>query len=95
MSHPTPRPWRNANRYIHDGNGSKVIAELPYGGYPHTRVDAANTALIVRAVNAHDGLVQALREALPYLRGDRYPVPVTDEYGAFLDRVEAALEAGR
>ena len=90
---PTPRPWRIEGRYIYAG--SKTIAELPCGGIRLSQVDAANGALIVRTVNAHAGLVKALREALPYLRGDHFEVLVTDEYGAFLDRVEAALEAGR
>jgi hypothetical protein len=51
---PTARPWRVEGRYI-CGTGRKfVLAELPCEGVRHSAVDAANAALIVKAVNAVD-----------------------------------------
>jgi len=61
----TPRPWRVHDRYDDEvwAGGGWVAACVPN---PDKRSDenetgAANADLIVRAVNAHDALVAALR----------------------------------
>jgi hypothetical protein len=56
----TPRPWAvSASRWDVMGTGDIHIARMS-GGLP-TGEAQANVALIVRAVNAHDGLVAALQ----------------------------------
>ncbi len=60
----TPTPW-----YIHNGtirgDSGDVIAETKMDhckpGQDHTEENAANAALIVKAVNSHGALVEALR----------------------------------
>lgn len=67
-------------------------------------VDGASDRIICRGVidaerarllEAAPDLFAALTEALPYLLGDHHPVTVTQEYGEFLDRVEAAIERAK
>ena len=64
----TPRPWKAANNWIMKRGVSDIRigvcdAYTPPKGTSDPR-DRANTQLIVRAVNAHDGLVAALRDAI-------------------------------
>lgn len=49
-------------------NGEHIIAECPLEGSNESReIAEANAALIVRAVNAHEALKEALTLALPYV----------------------------
>lgn len=71
MPHATPRPWiagNAANGRIFSTwgifAGGKRIATVRGGP------DVANAALIVRAVNAHDDLVKAVKELLTYIEAD-------------------------
>jgi hypothetical protein len=51
----TPRPWQHEQNAVKAGPVLIATASTERDNY------AANAALIVRAVNAHDGLVEALR----------------------------------
>ena len=68
MAEPTPRPWRlflqGNNEKIGDHAGRKIAVLCRTADER-----AANGALIVRAVNAHDDLVAALKEALVQAEG--------------------------
>ena len=95
----TPRPWiwegdfkftNSGARIVTDKNGNAVahvltVAErkrsTPYNAPDFGR--DANAALIVRAVNAHDGLVGTLRAARRRL----------SERGCAVDWIDAALRA--
>lgn len=69
MSEATPRPWR---QWATDGDHG---LEITIEGEGHavtylpdqSDLSEANAALIVRAVNAHDALVEALEAALATL----------------------------
>ncbi|MCP5115065.1 MAG: hypothetical protein GY953_29900, partial [bacterium] len=65
----------------------------PLCGYPND----ADAALIVRAVNAHDGLVAALGEAREMLRKYEIDVewPATNEHRGAVERIDAALRAAK
>lgn len=65
----TPRPWYAALGYaaprIYDSGNKSLIVTLERGGKVRAILSSeahANAALIVKAVNAHDGLVMALRD---------------------------------
>lgn len=72
----TPRPWK------HDGEAEYIFAEQnqivaqirgwgylekTFGPIHALEIQAANAELIVKAVNYHDRLVEALEDVLPYL----------------------------
>ena len=74
---PTPRPWQQHSGAVYDSSGTVLLASMnrsdrasPYEGgdkrpnpiYPVER--DANAALICRAVNSHDVLVEALKSAI-------------------------------
>jgi hypothetical protein len=59
----TPTPW-----YI-SGKSTIRRGSNDWIGYVHWRNGAANAEFIVRACNAHDNLVAALREARGWLSG--------------------------
>jgi hypothetical protein len=61
---PLKQPWRREGRYIYSPGRSFPICEVSTYGVRQTGVDAANAELIVRAVNAHDALVEALSELM-------------------------------
>ncbi|MCK8788244.1 hypothetical protein M0638_28235, partial [Roseomonas sp. NAR14] len=61
----TPMPWsidQDGKTALITSNG-ELIAECGISDLP-VKQDQANAAFIVRAVNAHDALVAALRELL-------------------------------
>ena len=75
-SKATPRPWRTQATWphlVHGGPHNRQIADTREAHCTcYTEEEAANAALIVKAVNAHDALVEALRavEADYMDRGD-------------------------
>lgn len=98
MSESTPRPWR-INKYGSIGAGQfgtePIVAHIEplFGRDGDIGDHAANAALIVRAVNAHDDLVAALRrlasmEAFIVSRAMR---PEDAELLARIEYAEAAL----
>jgi hypothetical protein len=67
----TPRPWdisRAGDRLV-IRDGRRLSVATVEGNAPENEI-AANAALIVRAVNAHDALVNALRAASAYIPHD-------------------------
>lgn len=86
----TPTPWKCAARPGPCGThllciasaNDLLIADI-WGG------SEANAAFIVRAVNAHDELVAALRGVLVW--ADRYRPPLSPDSIEMLERVRAAL----
>ena len=96
MTDATPRPWRHkkhGGRYrIVDSAQELTIAYVPI---EHMNKAEANAALIVRAVNAHDDLVKALRlverqlpknaDAAAYVQG------TADFHGDEIIQIRAAL----
>ena len=75
----SPRPWRVEDGCIVDAEGFLVVMVGPD--------DDALFSHIVRCVNAHDGLVEALREARYELRNE-----LCDD---LLARIDAALAAAK
>ena len=62
MTEATPRPWVSHRDQIVGNNGDTFsLGETMYGGQD---TDAANAALIVRAVNNYDDALALLREAV-------------------------------
>jgi hypothetical protein len=93
----TPRPWRKSGDVVL-GNNNEIVAtcgndfcETPY------EKDKANAELIVRAVNAHEDLVKALKNARASLiafGGDPRGKCIIGEdviQVALLDEIDAAL----
>ena len=66
MDNATPRPWKldelNIIRDVEE-HGIDLIARVDDGCDENYRSNAANSRLIVRAVNSHDHLIYALIEA--------------------------------
>jgi len=75
MNEATPRPWKrgkgaDAEYILSIGDGTGVqrrVLDLYYRGVSREERDA-NADLVVRAVNAHDALVEACEAALYTLR---------------------------
>lgn len=71
MTH-TPTPWIfNQNKGCIEVNGEKLLVNgvsLPCGNHPESNHATANAQFIVRACNAHDELVAALKLALCQLK---------------------------
>lgn len=75
MSAPkhTPTPWKFSQTHAHtltirhaDGGG-EYVAEIRVGDTPELLLtDEANARFIVRAVNAHDDLLEALRDLIEW-----------------------------
>jgi hypothetical protein len=89
----TPRPWQVSEVPTLIEAGPMMVAKCHLAPAsltldPHGEANA-NAALIVRAVNAHDGLVEALQEILDYRGGADNALQ--DEY--VVERAEAALRA--
>lgn len=87
----TPTPWRQEmiegesgirNLYAFNNRVEVCVGQVFTG--PN------EAAFIVRAVNAHDALVEALEAALPYLEYDTY-----ENYGAPVEKVRAALKLAK
>lgn len=71
----TPLPWKTEGRHILSSkeNFPDFIAICGrLDTEPHSEENKANAELIIRAVNSHDALVEALRIAEMGLRGE-YP----------------------
>lgn len=69
----TPTPWRAAQTRASEVIWADSIIAILWDGSgtigcaAATETDRANAALIVRAVNAHDALVRALRETKAWI----------------------------
>lgn len=90
----TPTPWMTKEGQIY-GQDGKTLALIPYYDKEIKR-DVANAELIVKCVNSHNGLVEALKAIkndIPTLWGDN----INGGKGTFilsgntLDLVEQAL----
>ncbi len=67
------RPWRNNDGEIFDRTDNQIAGvfwAMDASNGPEDIKGRANAALIVRAINAHDALVAALRLALPIIEED-------------------------
>lgn len=97
MSEHTPTPWDADGVYVmyHDAELSITVAGCAISPRMDSSKAKANAAFIVRAVNAHDDLVAALKVAqshLRTLRGDRRNEPNSDQIDrAVFDAIDAAL----
>ena len=69
MTGATPRPWKRGWRLREISGDGRVVATIaPPSQHPASEARAnADAALIVRAVNAHDELVAALRAIMAAL----------------------------
>lgn len=78
MSH-TPTPWkafRSTDGHVYIGIGDKDgggIADAGFGMWRDGPEREANAELIVRAVNAHDELIECVKAALNMVDGDGMP----------------------
>lgn len=94
MTH-TPTPWRIEpepdDEYIIRGANDEWIANnTPY--YP-SAPSGDDAAFIVKAVNSHDKLVEALRDVLARMdRSEEWWIDCPDRGGFDRDAIEAALE---
>ena len=100
----TPRPWfvgdwvrRDGTlvraTYAFDGiSGEEPGISVLYGGYDGLEIKAEDLRLIVRAVNAHDALVAALRGCLAFLRSDLGDI--AEDIDVYADGVRALAQAG-
>lgn len=75
----TPTPWESdedGNIVFTHPNGKKyVLATTHFVGSPIEQKQ--NTALIVKACNAHDDLVAALEDLIAYVERNGGPVPAS------------------
>ena len=94
----TPRPWMHYDDT--DAAGKTGRHEIVATGKTVARIyrtagseveDAANAALIVRAVNCHDELVAALRDIIAYVEGYAAGADSDDPVHVELPRYRAAL----
>ena len=99
-SKATPRPWQvsrsNAGaipphfqplEIIGRGGNASVAAQLGIG--PEAN---ANAALIVKAVNAHDSLVEALKDCADFMGSVAGTERVSDSFKAALRTARAILD---
>jgi hypothetical protein len=99
VSGATPRPWKRNGTNI-SNNEAIAIAICLMGDMPGdskgAQIDAAceNAALIVRAVNAHDALVDVAAMALDFIIETPCPDHVTARSNAVKDALHAALSKG-
>ena len=63
---PTPTPWRAYNDRIYGTDHDSGGHALANTDSPYVQDGAANAAFIVRAVNAHQHLIEALQSAREY-----------------------------
>jgi hypothetical protein len=91
----TPTPWHHSECFLWacvttkaDGRGEVVCTAASRD----ESAARANAEFIVRAVNAHDDLLAALKEAEALIRRDAYPCPDKPQspWGV-LGRVRAAI----
>jgi len=93
MSEPTPRPWDLGDEIELRPNGIRIYAwQGPIRVSPADAAGISDAYLIVRAVNAHDELVEALM-ALMIERGALEGNPDTDSPAEKMAR--AALQKAK
>jgi hypothetical protein len=94
MSH-TPTPWHTgtgpAARIVYEQTGAAVCDAKTFHGKHEREVAEANASLIVRAVNAHDALVESVEDLVRYC-GD---LELGKRLEAILDRADATLKLAR
>ena len=89
----SPLPWRTSSHnpgVIYD-KGSIDVALVEGGRVGRPDVDEANAALIVRAVNSHDGLVKAHERNIARLRGLSAAIRLIG--GDVADQIAAKIDA--
>lgn len=92
MSH-TPTPWAFNGLHIYAANSFYGIADVTnHNGYP---CNAANAAYIVRAVNAHEGLVRALELFLAEFDDASVQMRTPIAYYKAVDAARAVLAAAK
>ena len=88
MSETTPRPWEVTERQysVYAGEPRWQIADVQHSGPFWTALvlNEDDARLIVRAVNAHEGLVEALEHARTVLADNGYD-------DRFCEHIDAAL----
>ena len=89
MSEHTPTPWRFSPSHVEEGPSAVRTGQT----YPEdyivcTTASDADAELIVKAVNAHDALVETLRLAQGYISYDT-DIPKADE---LLNKIGAVLD---
>lgn len=90
----TPRPWKiEARQTIVSGNDLTTIGHCGKSGGFYTEKDTANASLIVKAVNNHDALLEAVKKALhvhiDYVRESGDDSQEANEYQEMLSNVIA------
>jgi hypothetical protein len=86
----TARPWafdQSSGEIVYDDGDVKPVIATVHNDNTSDAQFLADGALIVRAVNAHDALVAALRECVPFCKGHQE----TPEKAARYQRVLTAL----
>lgn len=95
----TPTPWHvgdgKAARIIYGQDGYAIADATVYHGR-HGGAEEANAAFIVRAVNAHDDLVAALRKARNAISEEVLAAgdedhPTIARHARIIDEIDAAL----
>ncbi len=101
MKH-TPTPWRHAravsgHQAIYDADGKELLVRFGEGQdefWKQPKNAKANAAFVVRAVNAHDGLVAALKNVamdMESMRQDAQSASVRHCASESLKLIKAAL----
>lgn len=94
----SPRPWiirprcDGALDIVNDSGCIAHVTRFESGKFITGGVSEANAAHIVRCVNAHDGLVQALEECKALFEEDPHPLTYTNAYRSILAALAAAKE---
>lgn len=70
MTQATPRPWKQSiyNPAIIEDRNNEFVCATSISGHFESAV--ADAALIVRAVNYHDGLVEMLKSLFEFIEND-------------------------
>lgn len=84
----SPRPWHASDDAVFVGVNCLALCDTDVFTAP---INAANAALIVKAVNAHDDLVAALQEVMEWVRNWSPQFLDDDEWPDTAVRVAAAL----
>jgi hypothetical protein len=88
---PSPRPWKQDGDEVIDATGNYIV-DCRYEG---DAVANENATLIVRAVNAHEAMVEALAWAMYQINEPRLVRGQNDEHVAAWQKARAALRLAR
>ena len=97
----TETPWQQGEKLggnpleIWSASGKHVVqvTKSPFGPYPDGPEAFHNAAFIVRAVNSHDDLVAALKEARKAIHHAQASATIPSFYNECLVNIDAALKA--